>query len=64
MSNQSVDGFQGSAPFISDKKYSKMSMDELRHVLEEEKQKFKDTYNERQKLIRYVKKIKRLKTRN
>ena len=29
MSNQSVDGFQGSQPFISDKEYKSLSLDQL-----------------------------------
>ena len=32
MSNQSIDGFQGSRPFINDKEYSRLSLDELKHI--------------------------------
>ena len=41
MSNQSVDGFQGSQPFIDDKEYKNLSMDELKLILEYEKEKLK-----------------------
>ena len=63
MSNQSIDGFQGSQPFISDKLYQNLSLAELKHILEEEKQGIKDDYkefNERKKLIHDIKKIKKL----
>ena len=29
MSNQSVDGFQGSQPFITDKEYQNLSLDKI-----------------------------------
>ena len=37
MSNQSNDGFQGSKPFISDKDYSSLSLDQLRYILNQKK---------------------------
>ena len=37
MSNQSNDGFQGSHPFINDKEYSRLSLDQLKYILEEKK---------------------------
>ena len=46
MSNQSIDGFQGSQPFISDKQYQNLSLAELKHILQEEKEKLKDNYKE------------------
>ena len=52
MSNQSVDGFQGSQPFINDKEYSRLSLDQLKYILEEKKKRIKDDYkklNEKQK---------------
>ena len=64
MSNQSIDGFQGSQPFISDKQYQNLSQAELKHILEEEKQGIKDDYkefNERKKLIHDIKKIKKIR---
>ena len=63
MSNQSIDGFQGSQPFISDKQYQNLSLDELKYILQEEKQRLKNNYkelDERKKIIRDIKKIKRL----
>ena len=39
MSNQSIDGFRGSQPFITDNEYKNLSMDELKYILQEEKQK-------------------------
>ena len=63
MSNQSIDGFQGSQPFITDKEYQNLSLDELKYILQEEKQRLKDNYKElgeKQKLIKDIKKLKRL----
>ena len=57
MSNQLVDGFQGSQPFINDKEYKNLSVDEY------EKEKLKKNYKDlskKQKLIRDMKKLKRL----
>ena len=63
MSNQSVDGFQGSQPFITDKQYQNLSLAELKHILEEKKKRIKDDYkelNEKQKLIHDIRKIDKL----
>ena len=63
MSNQSNDGFQGSQPFITDKQYQNLSLAELKHILEEEKEILKKNYkelDERKKIIRNIKKIKKL----
>ena len=64
MSNQSIDGFQGSQPFITDNdKYNKLTEQELKLILEYEKQKLKKKYNEfskKQKLIRDIKKLQNL----
>ena len=62
MSNQSIDGFQGSQPFINDKEYSRLSLDELKYILQEEKQRLKDNFKElgeKQKLINDIKKSKK-----
>ena len=62
MSNQSIDGFQGSQPFINDKEYSRLSLDELKYILQEEKQRLKDNFKElgeKQKLINDIKKLKK-----
>ena len=61
MSNRSVDGFQGSQPFISDKQFQNLSLDEIRHLIEEEKEGLKKDYKEfgeRRKLIKKYNKIK------
>ena len=63
MSNQSIDGFLGSQPFITDKQYQNLSLAELKHILEEEKESLKTNYkelNEKQKLIRDTKKLKKV----
>ena len=60
MSNQSVDGFQGSQPFINNNEYKNLSMDELKLILEYEKEKLKKNYKDlskKQKLIKDNKKI-------
>ena len=62
MSNQSVDGFQGSQPFITDKQFQNLSLDEIRHILEEEKEELRKDYkeyDERKKLIKQYNKIKK-----
>ena len=63
MSNQSVDGFQGSQLFITDKEYQNLSLDELKYILQEEKEKLKKNYkelSEKQKLIKDIKKLQKL----
>ena len=58
MSNQSIDGFQGSQPFINDKEYQNLSLDELKLILEYEKEKLKKNYKDlrkKQNLIRDIK---------
>ena len=46
MSNQSNNGFQGSQPFITDKQFQNLSLDEIRHIIEEEKEGLKKDYKE------------------
>ena len=61
MSNQSTDGFQGSQPFITDKQFQNLSLDEIRHIIAEEKEELKKDYKElgeRRKLIKQYKKLK------
>ena len=61
MSNQSVNGFQGSQPFITDKQFQNLSLDEIRHIIAEEKEELKKDYKElgeRRKLIKQYKKLK------
>ena len=58
MSNQSIDGFQGSQPFKNDKEYQNLSLDELKLILEYEKEKLKKNYKDlrkKQNLIRDIK---------
>ena len=55
MSNQSVNGFQGSQPFITDKQFQNLSLDEIRHIIAQEREELKKDYKElgeRRKLIR------------
>ena len=63
MSNQPNDGFQGSQPFISDKEYKSLSLDQLRYILNQKKQGLKDNYKklgEKEKIIRDIRKIDKL----
>ena len=63
MSNQSTDGFQGSQPFISDKEYSSLSLDQLRYIFNQKKQVLKDNYkelSEKEKIIRDIRKVDKL----
>ena len=58
MSNQSVDDFQGCQPFITDKEYQNLSLDELKYIYYKKKKKnFKKHYKElgeKQKLIKDI----------
>ena len=61
MSNQSVDGFQGSQPFITDKQFQNLSLDEIRHIIAQEREELNKDYKElgeRRKLIKQYKKLK------
>ena len=61
MSNQFDNGFQGSQPFITDKQFQNLSLDEIRHLIEQEKEALKKDYKEltsRRKLIKKYKKLK------
>ena len=63
MSNQSVDGFQGSQPFITDKDYKSLSLDQLRYILTQKKQGLNDSYKElsgKEKIIRDIRKLDKL----
>ena len=46
MSNQSLDGFQGSQPFVTDKQFQNLSLAEIKHIIEQEKEGLKKDYNE------------------
>ena len=59
MSNQE-NGFQGSQPFITDKQFQNLSLDEIRHIIAQEKEELKKDYSElgeRKKLIKQYKKL-------
>ena len=63
MSNESVDGFQGSQPFITDNDYKSLSLDQLRYILNQKKQGLKDSYkklSEKEKIIRDIRKLDKL----
>ena len=63
MSNQLVDGFQGSQPFITDNQYKSLSLDQLRYILNQKKKAIKDSYkelSEKEKLIRDIRKLDKL----
>ena len=63
MSNQSVNGFQGSQPFITDKDYKSLSLDQLRYILNQKKKVIKDSYkklSEKEKIIRDIRKLDKL----
>ena len=59
MSNQE-NGSWGSIPFVQDKEFQNLSLDEIRHLIEEEKEGLKKDYNElasRKRLIKQYKKL-------
>ena len=59
MSNQLQDGFKG-IPFINDKQFQNLSLDEIRHLIEQEKEGLKKDYSEfelRKRLIKQYKKL-------
>ena len=63
MSNQSVDGFQGSQPFITDNQYKSLSLDQLRYILNQKKKTIKNSYkelSEKEKIIRDIRKLDKL----
>ena len=63
MSNQSVNGFQGSQPFITDNDYKSLSLEQLRYILNQKKQGIKDSYkelSEKEKIIRDIRKLDKL----
>ena len=63
MSNQSVDSFQGSQPFITGNEYKSLSLDQLRYILNQKKKTIKDSYkeiSEKEKIIRDIRKLDKL----
>ena len=60
MSNQSVNGFQGSQPFITDKQFQNLSLAEIKNIIKQEKEALKKDYNELQQRQRLIKQYKKL----
>ena len=60
MSNQLENGFQGSQPFVTDKQFQNLSLDEIRHIIEQEKEELKKDFNELEERKRLIKKYKKL----
>ena len=63
MSNQSVNGFQGSQPFITDNQYKSLSLEQLRYILNQKKKTIKKSYkelSEKEKLIRDIRRLDKL----
>ena len=63
MSNQSVNGFQGSQPFITDNDYKSLPLEHLRYILNQKKQVLKKSYkelSEKEKIIRDIRKLDKL----
>ena len=59
MSNQE-NGFQGSVPFIQDKEFQNMSLDQIRHIIKQEEEALKKDYNELDERKRLIKKFLKL----
>ena len=60
MAKQSVNGSQ---PFISDKEYKSLSLDQLKHILNQKKKVIKDNYkelSEKEKIIHDIRKVDKL----
>ena len=60
MSNQSVDGFQVSQPFITDKQFQNLSLAEIKHIIEKEKEELKKDYSELEQRKRLIKQYNKL----
>ena len=63
MSNQLVNGSQGSQPFITDNQYKSLSLEQLRYILNQKKKTIKKNYkelSEKEKLIRDIRKLDKL----
>ena len=59
MSNQE-NGFQGSQPFITDKEFQNLSLDEIRHIIQQEREELKKDYNELEERRKLIKQYQRL----
>ena len=63
MSNQFDNGFQGSQPFITDKQYMSLSLDQLRYILNQKKKTVQKSYkeiSEKEKIIRDIRRLDKL----
>ena len=59
MSNQ-ANGFQGSTPFVTDKQFQNLSLDEIRHIIAQEREELNKDYKElgeRRKLIKQYQRL-------
>ena len=59
MSNQ-ANGFKVSQPFITDKDFKNLSLDEIRHIIQEEREELKKDYNELEERRKLIKQYQRL----
>ena len=59
MSNQLQNGFKG-IPFITDKQFQNLSLAEIRHIIEQEKEELKKDYSELEQRKRLIKQYKKL----
>ena len=64
MSNQSVNGFQGSQPFITDNQYKSLYLEQLRYILNQKKKTIQKSYNELSEKEKLIRDIRRLDTLN
>ena len=60
MSNQLVNGFKGSQPFITYKEFQKLSQDKMRNIIEQEKKGLKKEYKDLKQGKRLYKQYKKL----
>lgn len=63
MSNQLVNGFEGSQPFITDDEYKSLSIDQLRYIFNQKKKALKKDYKqltEKEKIIRDIRRVDKL----
>ena len=59
MSNQ-ANGFKVSQPFITDKEFQNLSLDEIRHIIQQEREELKKDYNELEERRKLIKQYQRL----
>ena len=59
MSNQ-ANGFKGSQPFITDKEFKNLSLDKIRHIIQQEREELKKDYKELEERRKLIKQYQRL----